>query len=228
MRHHIATVMVGCWFVVSPACAETLLHLSDTETLVLAPDELAANLRAETTSTSAADAQQRVNAAMSDALARAHAVPGINATTGAYAMWHTAATAQNRTDRWQASQSLVLTGADGIMLLKLVGDLQQAGLAIDDLGWRLSRELARKAHDEATQKALVALRTKAVSVAALLELRFDSFKDVQLDATAPAPAPRFLGAVTATAAPQSSPPNAVTNEVPVSATVQGDAVLLAK
>ena len=228
MRQRIAAVTLGCWFLASPACAETLLHLSDTETLMLAPDELAASLRAEATSTSAADAQQRVNAAMSDALARAHAAPGINATTGAYAMSHTAATAQNRTDRWQASQSLVLTGADGIMLLKLVGDLQQAGLVIDDLGWRLSREVARKAHDEAMQKALVALRTKAVSVAALLELRFDSFREVRLDTTAPAPAPRFMGAVTATATPESSQPNAVTDEVPVSATVQGDAVLLPK
>lgn len=211
----------------SPARAETLLHLSDTETVTVAPDELAAALRAEVTSATPADAQQRVNTAMTDALARAHKVAGVTASTGTYAVWHVGPTPQDHTDRWQASQSLELTSHDGAALLMLVGTLQHEGLAIGELGWRLTREAERNAHEEATRKALIALRSKAQETAGLLDLRFDSFKEVRLGSPTPMPMPRFVGAVAAMAAP-AAPPNAVATDVPVSATVEADAILVPK
>jgi predicted secreted protein len=210
----------------SPACAETLLHLSDTETVTVAPDELAASLRAEASSASAADAQQRVNAAVADALAHAHKVAGVTASTGAYSVWHVGPTPQDSSERWQANQSLELTSHDGAALLTLVGILQHNGLAIGELGWRLSPEAERKAHDEATRKAIIALRGKAQEAASLLDLRFDSFKEVRLGASAPVPTPRFVGAFTAVAAP--APPSAEAANVPVSATAEADAILLPK
>jgi predicted secreted protein len=210
----------------SPACAETLLHLADTETVTVAPDELAASLRAEATSATPADAQQRVNAAMADALAHAQKVAAVTAGTGAYSVWHLAPTPQNNSDRWQASQSLELTSKDSVALLTLVGVLQHNGLAVGELNWRLSREAERKAHDEATRQAIAALRSKAQEAAGLLDLRFDSFKQVRLDSTAQMPIPRFAGAMTAMAAP--APPNAVAVDVPVSATAEADAILLPK
>jgi len=211
---------------VSPASAETLLHLADTETVTVAPDELVASLRAEASSASPADAQQRVNAAMADALAQAHKVGGATTSTGAYSVWHVGPTPQDSRERWQASQSLELTSHDGVALLTLVGVLQHNGLAIGELGWRLSREAERKAHDEATRKALAALRSKAQEAAGLLDLRFDSFKAVQLDGAAPVPTPRFVGAIAAMAA--SAPPNAVAMDIPVSATAEADVILLPK
>ncbi|HVC62717.1 MAG TPA: SIMPL domain-containing protein [Acetobacteraceae bacterium] len=210
----------------SPARAETLLHLDDTETVTVVPDELAASLRAEATSASAAGAQQRVNAAMTDALAHSRKVAGVTASTGAYAVWHVGPTPQDSSARWQASQSLELTSHDGAALLTLVGALQHNGLAIGELGWRLSRAAERKAHDEATRKAILALRGKAQEAAGLLDLRFDSFKEVRLSGAAPMPTPRFAGAFAAMAAP--APPNAVATNVPVSASAEADAILLAK
>ncbi|HUB48521.1 MAG TPA: SIMPL domain-containing protein [Acetobacteraceae bacterium] len=228
MRCSIAAAVVCASLGCAPlACAETLLHLSDTETVTAVPDELEAALRVEATSANPADAQQRVNAAMADALARARKVPGITISTGAYAVWHVTPTPQDRTDHWQANQTLNLTSHDGPTLLTLVGVLQHSGLAIESLNWHLSREAERKAHDQALRAAIAALRGKAADAAGLLDLRFDSFKQVTLGETAPPPLPRFAPAmVMAAAAP--TPPSAVATDVPVSATVEADAILLPK
>jgi predicted secreted protein len=209
----------------SPVSAETLLHLADTETVTVAPDELAASLRAEASSANPADAQQLVNAAMADALAHARKVAGVTVSTGAYAVWHVGPTPQDKTERWQASQSIELSGRDGVALLTLVGAMQHNGLAVGELGWRLSREAERKAHDEATRQAVSALRGKAQEAAGLLDLRFDSFKEVRLDGMMPVPTPRFVGAMSAMAA---AAPSAVAMDVPVSATAEADAILLPK
>jgi len=229
MRYLIAAVALICAPLVCAGTghAETLLHLSDTETVTAMPDELSAALRVEATSANPADAQQRVNTAMADALARARKVPGITISTGAYSVWHVAPTPQDHTQHWQATQTLNLTSRDGPTLLTLVGVLQHSGLAVDSLNWHLSREAERKAHHEALRAAISALRGKAVEAAGLLDLRFDSFKQVTLGQSAPPPLPRFTGAmVMATAA--AVPPSAVASDVPISATVEADAVLLPK
>ncbi len=229
MLRHTATaagLLSASMLLGSPARADTLLHLADTETVTVAPDELAASLRAEASSANPADAQQRVNAAMADALAHARKVAGVTVSTGAYSVWHVGPTPQDSSERWQASQSLELTSHDSVALLTLVGTLQHNGLAIGQLGWRLSRAAERKAHDEATRQAIAALRGKAQEAAALLDLRFASFKEVRLDSAAQVPVPRFVGAMSAMAA--SAPPTAVAADVPVSATAEADAILLPK
>ena len=210
----------------TPAWAQTVLHLADTETVTVAPDELAASLRAEASSASPAEAQQHVNAAMADALARARKVAGVTAGTGAYSVWHVGPTPQESTERWQASQALELTSHDSAALLTLVGALQHNGLAIEELGWRLSPEAQRKAHDAATRLALAALRGRVEEAAGLLGLRFDSFKEVRLGATNPPPMPRFVGAVAMAAS--APPPSAVATDMTVSATAEADALLVAK
>ena len=229
MRCLIAAVALICAPLACAAAAqaETLLHLSDTETVTVAPDELSAALRVEVTSANPADAQQRVNVAMAHALAEARKVPGVTISTGAYSVWHVDPTPQDRTERWQANQMLNLTSRDGPTLLTLVGVLQHSGLAIESLDWRLSRAAERKAHDEALHAAISALRGKVAQAAGLLDLRFDSFKQVTLGQSAPPPLPRFAPAmVMATAA--AVPPSAVAANVPVSATVEADAVLVPK
>src|SRR5581483_9381281 len=105
-RRIAAALWCAALLAASPACAETLLHLSDSETVTVAPDELAASLRAEASSAKPADAQQRVNAMMADALARARQIAGVTVSTGGYSVWHVGPTPQDRTERWQASQSL--------------------------------------------------------------------------------------------------------------------------
>lgn len=223
-RIAIAAVL---WAWLPAAHAETLLHLSDTETVSVMPDELAASLSAQASSATPAEAQKRVNAMIADALTHVRKVAGVTFSTGAYNVWHIGPTPQDHSERWQANQTLDVSSHDGTALLTLVGALQANGLAVDTLSWRLSRPAERKAHNEALREAIGALRGKATEAAGLLGLRFDSFKDVRLGQATPPPMPRFMGAVAmaATAAP---PPSAVAANVPVSATAEADAILLPK
>ena len=206
-----------------PAYAETVLHLAETATVMVAPDEIAATLTAEATSTSASEAQGRVNTAMQAALAQARAVQGVAVSTGAYGVWRT--NQPGRPDSWQVNQTLNLSGHDGPALLTLVGALQQRGLAVGNLGWRLSRATERQAHQAATKQALSALRGRVDEAAALLDLRFDQYKDVRLDGASPQPMFRMAApmAARATAAP---PPSVAPEDVPVNATAEVDAVLV--
>jgi predicted secreted protein len=209
----------------APAQAETLLHLGETATVMAAPDELAATLRAEASFPTAAEAQARVNAMMQDALATARGVSALTVSTGGYGVWQVGPTPQDRTQRWQASETLNLTGHDDATLLTLVGVLQEKGLTIGSLGWRLSRQAERQAHQEATKQALMALRGRVEEAAAELGLRFEQFKDVRLDSAAPQPpAFRAMAAPMAMAA-SAPPPSAVAEDVAVTATAQADAVL---
>jgi uncharacterized protein len=207
-----------------PALAETVLHLAETATVMVPPDEIAATLRAEATSTSAGDAQARVNAAMQDALANARKVAGVTVSTGGYSVWRT--NPPDHTERWQVSQMLNLSGHDGPALLTLVGALQQHGLAVSNLGWRLSREAERQAHQTATKQALTALRGRVEEAAPLLDLRFDHYQNVRLDSTATQPMFRAMAAPMAMSAAPAAPPSVAAEDVAVSATAEADAVLL--
>ncbi len=160
------------------ARAETILHLAETATVMVAPDELAATLHAEATGASASDAQARVNTAMQQALAQARKIDGIAISTGGYGVWRTGSTSSERNERWQVSQTLSLNGRDGPSMLNLVGVLQQQGLAVGSLGWRLSSAAERQAHQAATKQALSGLRGRVEEAAALLDLRFGQFKEV--------------------------------------------------
>jgi predicted secreted protein len=222
-------LVAGLLLAAVPARAETLLRLSETATVMEHPDELDAVLRVEVTAASPADAQRRVNATMQDALAAAKAVAGVTVGTGGYFVWRVGPTPQDRTERWQANQSISLTSHDGAALLKLVGELQQKGLAVGQLGWRLSETATRAARAEATRKAIAALRGRAEEAAALLDLRFGSFREVRLDSTRPPPMlPRPVMMSTGAAALPATPPSAEAADISISATADADVVLLAK
>lgn len=221
----LVAALCSCLAAAPAAIADTTLHLAETATVMAAPDEIAAVLRAETVGSAAPEAQARVNATMQDALAHAHQVSGITASTGGYSVWRTGPTAQDRAERWQVSQTLHLTGQDGPALLSLVGDLQRRGLVVGNLGWRLSRAAERKARMEATKQALAALRGRVEEAAGLLDLRFSQFKDVRLDSATPPPIFRAMAPLAMSAAAP-APPSAAAEDVPVSATAEADAILL--
>jgi predicted secreted protein len=208
-----------------PAHAETLLHLTQSATVTVPPDELDATLRAQVVSPRAADAQRQVNAMIADALAQARQVSSVTVATGGYSVWRVGPTPQDHSERWQASQTLQLKSHDGPALLTLTGALQQKGLATEQLAWRLSREAEEKAHDAAMKQALGRLRARVEQAAELLGLRFDSFKSVQLGSPSPPPYPRLMGAMAMSAA-AAPPPSAVAEDVPVTASIEADAVLL--
>lgn len=205
---------------------DTILRLSETATIMVVPDELAASMRAEAVASTAQDAQKRVNEMMADALASANKVVGIIVSTGGYNVWRVGPTPGDRAEHWQAGQNLNLTGKDAEAMLKLVGDLQQKGLAQGSLVWRLSRETERKARQDATKEALSALRGRADDAAELLGLRFGSFREVRLDSVAPPPImPRQAIMTRGAMAVPPPPPSAEAEELPVSASAEADVLL---
>jgi uncharacterized protein YggE len=209
-----------------PAAAETLLHLTETGRVMVAPDELVATLRAEAVAPGAAAAQAQVNTAMAGATALARATAGVSVSTGTYSVWQPGlfTHASGRED-WRGSQTLTLHGGDGAAVLTLVGTLQQRGLAVSQLGWQLSADAARRARDEATRQALAGLRARAEAAAGILGLHFDSFKDVRLDSGQPRPMPlRVMMAATGVSS-SAPPPTVEAEETTVEASVEADVVL---
>ncbi|MGA3005376.1 MAG: SIMPL domain-containing protein [Acetobacteraceae bacterium] len=227
--YRLALLSLGllCAVTARPAFADdTILKLSETATVMVTPDELAASMRTEAVAPTAQDAQRRVNELMAGAIAAAKKVDGIVVSTGGYNVWRIAASPTDRNERWQAGQSLNLTGKDAEAMLKLVGDLQQMGLVQSNLFWRLSRDSERKARQDATRQALSTLRSRADEAAEILGLRFESFREVRLDSVAPPPIlPRLQMAARATMAAPAPPPNAEGEDMPVTASAEADVVL---
>jgi uncharacterized protein len=198
-----------------PATADTILHLADTETVMVHPDQLIARLHAEAIASNAALAQRMVNKAIASALTKVRQTQGVEVSTEGYTTWQ-----PTEPERWQASQTIVLKSRNGPQLVALTEQLQAAGLAVSELAWQLSREAMREARDQAMRKAIGGLRGRADEAASLLGLRFESFQRVNLVAPLAEPLSRAVMAMSS-----SAPPSAVPENVPVSATAEADVVL---
>lgn len=207
----------------APAQAqETLLRLSESAERTVRADELHATLRATASGNSAAAVQQEVNRRMAAALERARAVAGVTVATGAYWSWRSG----ERNQTWTASQELRLTATDAApALLELVGALQAQGLVIGELAYQVSRPLARRTRDAVTEEALAGLTARAERLAAALGLGFTGFREVRVDAPRHMPPPMPRAMMAARAEASAPPPSAEPAEVPITATVEGDAVL---
>ena len=221
---HVARLGLAGFLAMMPftAHAQTTLRLSETATVLVHPDELSASLRAEASAISAAEAQGRVNTAVAAVVARIRNAGGITVTTGGYNVWHVAPTPQDRTDHWQAGQSLELKSRDAATLLALVGELQRGNLAIGRLSWGLSPDAAARARAEATKQALAGLRSRAEEAAGLVGMSFDHFSEIRLDGVRPQPMqPRMM----AQASMSSPPPSAEAEDIQVSAAAEADVLL---
>jgi uncharacterized protein len=205
---------------------DTVLRLAETVTVMVTPDELAATLRAEAIAPNAQDAQRRVNDMMRDALEGAKKAAGVTVSTGGYNVWRVGMIPQDRAERWQAGQSINLSGKDAEAMLKLVGDLQQKGFVQSNLGWRLSRETEHAARQNATKQALSGLRGRADDAAEILGLRFASFREVRLDSVTPPPViPRSQTFMARAAMSPGQPPSAEPEDLPVTASAEADILL---
>jgi uncharacterized protein len=226
-RLAVLSLALVCALAARPAYADdTILKLSETATVMVAPDELAASMRVEAIAPTAQEAQRRVNELMAAAIAAARKPGGVVISTGSYSVWRVATSPADRSERWQSGQSINLTGKDAEGMLKLVGDLQQMGLVQSNLMWRLSRDSERKARQEATRQALSTLRARADEAAGMLGLQFAWFREVRLDSVAPPPImPRLQMASRSAMAAPAPPPNAEGEDMPVTASAEADVVL---
>lgn len=209
---------------VQPALAQvapptTVLHLSATGSVQVAPDQLAAELVAQSTSPSAAVAQRQVNTMMANGMKAAQAIVGVDARAVGYSV----APGDEKHATWVAQQTLELRGADGPALLDLAGKLQERGLALASLDWQLSRPVRLKAHEEATTAALKELQTQAASAAATLGMHVDHLQDVRMDEASLQP--RQLAPMLAAVSRMSAPPQASAAPEEVTAQVSADVLL---
>ncbi|MGH7188042.1 MAG: SIMPL domain-containing protein [Acetobacteraceae bacterium] len=220
MRHVLTTAAASlalALIAAVPAVAATTLHLSASATVRAMPDELEATLSANAEAPAPAAAQAAVNAMVSRALQAARAVAAVTVSTGSYSVWQIT----NPHPSWHASQNLVVSAGDGTAVLDLVGTLQQDGLAVSSLEWRLKPETEKNAHDQAETMALAALKQKAERTAKLLGMHFAGFRQIWL--TEPPTPPRPMAMMAARAMPE---PNAVPAEASVTATVTAEATLV--
>lgn len=223
MRHALAALIAAAALsgAVPARAEETLLRLSETAERLVRADELVAVLRAHAAGASAAVVQDQVNRQVAQALERARAVPGIAVATGGYWIWR----GGERREQWQAGQEIRLTAIEAApALLDLVGALQAQGLGLQRLSYEVSRPLQRREREALTAEALAGLKERAERLAAVMGMRFAGFREVRVDAPRlsppPMPAPRLAAAEAAAAPPAAEPA-----DVPISATVEGDAVL---
>lgn len=221
MRHWSLLLLPVVFWAAAPARADTTLDLSETGTVMVQPDELSASLRAQAEAPSPQAAQDSLNRKTGQALAAAHQVTGVRIATSQYMVQPPEPPQTGRPSTgWHASQTIDLSSDDGPALLALVGSLQQQGLAVEQLTWRLSATAERHARDQAMRQAVGGLRSRAESIATLLGLHFTSFKTVRIGPAGPRPMAMPMRALAATAMP-----TAESGPVEVNSTVTAEAVL---
>ncbi|NDG50577.1 MAG: SIMPL domain-containing protein [Rhodospirillales bacterium] len=149
----------------------------------------------------------------------ARAVTGVVATTG-----RASANRPEPGREWVASQTLTLRGADPVAVLELAGRLQQAGLAVTDMQWRLTEAPTRAAREEAARDGLRQLRARAALVADELGMQVSHFRDIYLDAAPDGPMPMMAAAMRASG-PGAAPPQLAREEIIITARVTADIIL---
>lgn len=216
-------VLIATLLVATPSVAqETLLRLSETAERTVRADQLVAVMRAQATGGSVAAVQEQVNRQVAAALEKARAVPGVTVATGSYWTGRTG----DRREQWQSSQEIRLSATEASpALLDLAGALQAQGLAVQRLSYEVSRTLARREREAVTAEALEGLKERAERLATVMGMAFVGFREVRVDAQRyMPPTPRAMGASMDSSAAR-TPPAAEPSEVPLTATVEGDAIL---
>jgi len=213
-------------FSACPALADpptpTVLHLSQTAERRLPRDLLHINLRAEKAGGDPQSVETGINQNMAKALARAKQVTGIEVETGAYSVYH-----DTQNGGWRGSQTLILSGTDSSALLKLGGELQQAGLVMSNLVYEASPKTIRGAEEALTTEALTGLEQRAAAIAQQLRTTVLGYRDLTVGnaQTEGGPMPRmaFAGAM-AVAASMPAPVGAP-GEATVHVTISADVLL---
>lgn len=217
-------VLAATLLAASPSFAqETLLRLSETAERTVRADQLVAVMRAQATGGSVTAVQEQVNRQVAAALEKARAVPGVTVSTGSYWTGRTG----DRREQWQSSQEIRLSAIEASpALLDLAGALQAQGLAVARLSYEVSRGLARREREAVTAEALEGLKERAERLAGVMGMTFVGFREVRVDASRYVPPmPRAMAAPMAASAAPAPPPAAEPSDVPVTATVEGDAIL---
>lgn len=133
----------------------------------VAQDLLIATLYVEHEGQRQAEIATRVNTTMQWALDTAKVVAGVQAQTTQYHTWPVYANQSTTITGWRARQSLRLETRDQKLLGDLVGTLQEK-LAVESIGFEVSRASREAAEQALTNEALANFQARAQQVAAAL------------------------------------------------------------
>lgn len=121
----IAALLASAQAPLPQALPMTLLHLSVSSSVQASPDQLIADLMAQSTSSSVAEVQRSVNTLMVEGMQAARNVSGVDLRgVDLRAVGYTVNPANDKHMSWVAQQTLELRGADGPTLLDLTSQLQ--------------------------------------------------------------------------------------------------------
>lgn len=157
---------------------KTEIHLSQQAVRVLARDRLRATLRIDAKGNNGRQIQLDINKRMAAALELAKKSPSVIAETGSYNVHQN----YNLKDanQWEGSQTVTVSSEDFDAVLNLVGNLQNAGLLMQEMQFFLAPETLTSAQDDLTAAALTALRVRVDSVAKDLNMDVDHYRIISI------------------------------------------------
>ncbi|MBC54884.1 MAG: hypothetical protein CMQ34_13735 [Gammaproteobacteria bacterium] len=205
---------------------QTLITLSVTERLSVQQDLAIASLRIDVEDQNASVVQNRINTVMAQALQQAREVDDVSQSTGYYNVYQFDRQPQGgRAETvWRGSQSLTLEGRDAQALLALAGELQEMGLIMNQLSYRLSTARADEVRDSLMEAAITRATDKAQRASAALgKSRFD-IAVLDVDTSSDYSPPVMMRAMADTGSREMTPPSAEPGETEVTLTVRIQAV----
>lgn len=173
-----------------PPAGHTIINLSVTERTKLEQDTLSATLNYQLNGPSASEVQDKINKAVTEAIAKAKLVNDVKTTTGSYYVYeyNDNATIDPRTGQpfenkktWRGQQSITLETQNAAALLELAGAIQSLGFTMQGLTYSLSPEKADTVRDDLMSKGLKALGARAKLAADALGKGSFDIIDVNID-----------------------------------------------
>jgi predicted secreted protein len=203
----------------------TRLNLVESAQRSMKQDLLSVTLRVEGSGQDVVRLQSDINRRMAAALQRVRGVTGVRSETGGYFVYEERP--QNQPARWRAQQALTISSKDSAIVLAQAGALQQDGLLLSGMGYRLTPESARTAEDELTTEALGRLRERANRIADLMEMSIVRMSQVTVG-NVMGDQPRGDIMMMRQAAPVAAPPVAEAGETTVQVRIEALVLLTPK
>ncbi|NRB11072.1 MAG: SIMPL domain-containing protein [Rickettsiaceae bacterium] len=207
---------------------ETILNLAATEQKEIMQDLLVASMRFEYEGTDAKTVQNEVNKVMNRVVELTKKRQGISIMMGGYNVSsyykrdRANKTKEPKQKIWRATQTINLSSKNSDDLLKLAGRIQNLGLVMNNLSYRVSPEKTEQARNDLIEQALNKLMAKAGKVAKTLNKTKIEVIEVNIDPTYYRPYKarnRHFSAMSESADSGYTPPFAVAGHNYVSTTV---------
>lgn len=195
MRNHfliIATFLLTSFSVAAENQCEApkgaYVNLSVTKVAEVANDLLTASLQVEQDNEDQRALQNSLNEAMAKAITIAKQYKTVATRTDQYYVYQFDKD-QGGDDKkklppkkmWRGGQTLTLKSTSPDDLLKLTGELQEAGMLVQNLSYSLSGDKKEATRDSLMEEALTALIQKSMRAAKALNKEYDGFTLVSID-----------------------------------------------